>query len=103
MGVKPVTGLTVKPLCSAPAQVCAGKEVIVPLGLLMQGTSGFPGSLANALTIACCAALGSPAAKAVGAAAVGPAKIKLFVRRGTAFCEFCSRPSNAPNKKVLSF
>src|SRR5215471_7827254 len=35
-------------------------------------------------------------------AAVGQ-KIEVGVRRGTAFCESCRRPSKEPNRKVLSF
>src|SRR5215472_11328557 len=101
--VRPVTGLTVRPSCKAPAQVCAGRLVIAPFGLFKQGTVGFPGSLTKAVTTLCCAALGSPVGKAVGDAAVGPAKIELSVKRETAFWASWRSPSKARNKWVLPF
>src|SRR5579864_2303448 len=100
---RPVAGLTVSPSPSAPAQVCAGRLVIVPSGLLKQGTVGFPGSVASAVTIVCCSDLRSFGEKGFDVASgFGPAKIELFVNKGTAFCEFCNKPSKDPNKKVLS-
>src|ERR1700675_2356828 len=69
----------------------------------MQGTGGFPGLFTSAVTIVCCANLGSEEEKGLPAGTgAGPAKIEELVSRGTAFCEFCSNPSKAMNRKVLS-
>src|SRR5215472_5126706 len=101
---RPVVGLTVNPRPSAPAQVCAGRLVIVPSGLLKQGTGGLPGSVARAVTIFCCSNLRSLGEKGFEVAnGLGPAKIELSVKRGTAFCASCLKPSNAPKRNVLSF
>src|SRR5215472_12343075 len=100
----PVSGLTVKPSPSAPAQVFAGSVTIVPSGLFRQGTSGFPSSVARPVTMDCCAFRKSDGKKGFDIAnGLGPAKIELCVSKGTAFCESCRRPSKAPYKNVLSF
>src|SRR5215469_2551345 len=97
----PVAGLTVNPNPSAPAHICGDRKT-GPLGLLRHGTmGGRPGVVMRAVTMACCAFLGSDGKNGFEVASgLGPAKMELCVSKGTAFWESCRRPSKAPYKYV---
>src|ERR1051326_2242825 len=91
------------------AHVCAGTFVVgfgggspklaataAPTGPLKHGTVGSPGRFASPFAPVRIAAWLFPEF-------VSGRKMFVFVSRGTAFCASCLSPSNAANRKVLSF